>query len=78
MTWGNVAGCAHCSKKIGKGGKNFQSVYRKITKISYKLNILVSFLGRCDQCALCIKARIIEFLSFDQILLVKFKNVSIQ
>ena len=46
-------------------------------KISYKLSILVSFLGRYDQCALSMKARIIEFLSFDQILLVKLKNVLI-
>ena len=40
--------------------------------------MLVSFLGRCDQWALCMKARIIEYLSLDQILLGKLKNVSIQ
>ena len=34
--------------------------------ISYKLNISVSFLGKCDQCALSMKARIIEFLRLDQ------------
>ena len=46
--------------------------------ISYKLNMSVNFLGRWDQWALCMKARIIEFLSLDQILLVKLKNVLIQ
>ena len=47
-----------------------------IIKISIKLNTLGSFLSSCDQCALYIDTEIIEFVSLEQVLLVKLKNVS--
>ena len=39
------------------------------------LNILGSFLSRCDQCALYMKAGMIIFVSLEQVLLVKLMNV---
>ena len=53
----------------------FPIIQSKIIEISNKLNILGSFLGRCDQFALYMNAEIIEFVSFEQVLLVKLKNV---
>ena len=67
---------AHCSKVIGKGGQNVPAIKSKIIEISNKLNILGSFLSRCDQCTLWMNAGIIEFASLEQVLLVKIKNVS--
>ena len=43
--------------------------------ISNKLNILASFLSRSDQWPLYMNARTIEFLSLEQVLLVKLKNL---
>ena len=40
-----------------------------------KLTVLGSFLSRCDQCALYMNAGMIEFVTLEQILLVKLKNV---
>ena len=54
----------------------FRTVSSKIIEISNKLNILGSFLSRCDQCDLYMNAGIVEFVSFEQVLLVKRKNVS--
>ena len=54
----------------------FRTIKSKIIEISNKLNILGSFLSSCDQCTLYMNAGIIEFVSLDQGLLVKFKNVS--
>ena len=54
----------------------FQTFKSKIIEISNKLNILESFLGRCDQGALYMNSGMIEFVSLEQVLLVKLKNVS--
>ena len=69
---------AHCSKVIGKRGKIIRTVQSKITQNFNKLNVLESFLSKCDQWHFYPNTRIIEFLSSDQILLVKLKNLSIQ
>ena len=39
------------------------------------MNILGSFLSRCDQWLLYMNAGMIEFVSLEQVLLVKLKNV---
>ena len=54
----------------------FQNLQRKIIESSNKLNVLESFLSRCDQCALYMNAGMIEFVTLEQILLVKLKNVT--
>ena len=53
----------------------FPIIQSKIIEISNKLNILGSFLSRCDQWLLCMNAGIIEFMTLEQVLLVKLKNV---
>ena len=55
----------------------FRTVKSKIIEISNKMNILGSFLSRCDQCALKRNAGITEFVSLEQVTLVKLKNVSL-
>ena len=68
-----------CAPRLqGRGGKMFRPVQSKITKISNKLNILASFLTRCDQWHLYMNARKIEFLSLELILLVKLKSISVE
>ena len=67
---------AHCSKVIGRGDKIFRPIQSKSITIPNKLNILESFLSRCDQCTLHMNAGIIEFVRLEQVLLVKLKNVS--
>ena len=52
----------------------FRTNQSKIIEISNKLNILGSFLSWCDQYDLYMNAGIIEFLSLEQVLLVKLKN----
>ena len=59
------------------------AVTKKVLKakfdcISNKLNILASFLTRCDQWHLYMNARKIEFLSLELILLVKLKSISVE
>ena len=54
----------------------FRTVQSKIIDISNKLNILGSFLSRFGQCDLYMNAGMIEFVSLEQVLLVKLKNVS--
>ena len=53
----------------------FQTVYSKTIEISNRMNILGSFLSGCDQCDLYVNAGICEFVSLEQVLLVKLKNV---
>ena len=54
----------------------FLKVQSKISKNSNKLNTLGSFLSGCDQWLLYMKAGIIEFVSLEQVLLVKVKYIS--
>ena len=56
----------------------FRTIQSKIIYIFNKLNVLASFYSRCDQWHFYMNTRIIDFLSSDQILLVKLKNVSFQ
>ena len=54
----------------------FHPIQSKIIEISNKLNMLGSFLSRCDQCNFYMYARIIEFVALEPVILVKLKNVS--
>ena len=65
-------------RQQGRGGKIFRTFQSKITQNFNKRNVLVSFQSRCDQWHFYMNTRIIDFPSWDQILLVKLKNVSFQ
>ena len=56
----------------------FLKDYSKISKNSNKLNTLESFLSRWDQWLFDMSPGITEFLSSNQILLVKLKDASFQ